>query len=218
VIDLHTTTTLALKAAKQAQADYTFEDDGVHPGPDGQAVMAAEIVRAWGAKENGSVLTQAVELKNGSANFAVMAPLPWPAPGTSERIRTAAPLMNRIGSVTLKITGLPPGVYRFVIDALPGDSYSTAQLEAGIPIGTLSKKGEAASADLAKAVRDKEDVEYMRWRDIQLRFDRLKATVNAERALDELAKEANELARNKAQLRKYEITLIRDSDSMGNSK
>src|SRR6266404_492706 len=37
VIDLHAATSNALKVAKQAQPDYTFEDDGVHPGPDGQA-------------------------------------------------------------------------------------------------------------------------------------------------------------------------------------
>jgi hypothetical protein len=218
VIDLHTATVNALKAAKKEQSDYTFVDDGVHPGPDGQAVMAAEIVRAWGAPEGGEVLTQRAELKNASASFAVMAPLPWPAPGTSERIRTADPLMGRVGSITLKITGLPRGVYRLLIDALPGDSYSTAQLEAGVPIGTLSKKAQEASAQLAKAVRDKEDVEYMRWREIQLRFDKLKATVNAEQALDALAKEANELAREKAQLRKYEITLLTDFDQVGNSK
>jgi lysophospholipase L1-like esterase len=215
VIDLHSVTAAALNAAKKAQSDYTFEDDGVHPGPDGQAVMAAEILRAWGAPEKGAVVTFN---GTGTKNVSIFASLPWPAPVVTSRILAADPLLGSIGSVTLKIKGLAPGEYRLSIDALPAESYSTAQLEAGIPIGTLSKKAQDAAEDLGKAVRNKEDIEFMRWRDVQLRFEKLRATTVAQRGLDELAQEANELARTKAQARKYVITLTPNPDPSGSTK
>ena len=49
VIDLHTVTTEALLRVKQDDPTYTFATDGVHPEEDGQLLMAAEILRAWGA-------------------------------------------------------------------------------------------------------------------------------------------------------------------------
>jgi hypothetical protein len=207
VIDLHSTTVNALNAAKKAQPDYTFVDDGVHPGPDGQAVMAAEIVRAWGAPVSGAVVSQKTGIKNSSANFTVLAPLPWPASVTSERIRQADPLIASIGSVTLKISGLGPGNYKLTVDGKQCENYSAEQFESGIPIGTLSDAAQKQSADLARSVRDKEDIEYMRWRDVQLRFAKLKATPVAAQLLDSLASEAYAYARSQAQPRKYEITL-----------
>jgi lysophospholipase L1-like esterase len=207
VIDLHSATVNALNTAKKAQSDYTFVDDGVHPGPDGQAVMAAEIVRAWGAPEGGALVSRTMGTRNSSLNFNVVAPLPWPAPVTSERIQQAYPLIGNLGAVTLKIGGLAPGNYKLNVDGKSGESYSAKQLESGVPIGTLSEIAQKASEDLGKAVRDKEDIEYTRWRDVQLRYAKLKATPIAARLLDSLANEAYAYARWQAKPREYEITL-----------
>jgi hypothetical protein len=106
----------------------------------------------------------------------------------------------------LKLAGLPQGSYEVKVDGNVAQSYSAGQLEKGIPIGTLGP-AQQESGDLGKAVRDKEDVEFMRWRDVQLRFTKLKSATNAAQALNELANEANEVARLKAKPRKYEITI-----------
>jgi hypothetical protein len=206
VIDLHTATGNALLAAKKAQADYTFEEDAVHPGPDGQGVMAAEIVHAWGAPEQGIVITR--KLTNDPTTIlSVSAPVPWPAPVISERIRKAFPLLETIGAVTLKVNDLPEGNYELSVDGNAAGVFSEEDLEKGISIDKLSEHGPKASSDLAKAMRDKEDVEYMRWRDVQLRFAKLKTTANASLALDALAREANAVARTKAQPLRYKIKL-----------
>ncbi|MCU1286972.1 MAG: Lysophospholipase L1-like esterase [Acidobacteriales bacterium] len=202
VIDLHTATGSALMAAKQAQADYTFEPDAVHPGPDGHAVMAAAIVRAWGAPEKGIVVSQ----RFSATHFSVTAPLPWPAPILSERMRQAEPSIGNVGAVTLRLTGVPRGNYELSVDGKEVGKFTAAELEQGIPIG-MSEQAAKGTSDLAKAVRDKEDVEYMRWRDVQLRFEKLKSASSAAQALDALAREANEFARTKAQPRKYEIKM-----------
>ena len=81
VIDLHTITTEALLQAKKDDPNYTFAPDGVHPQEDGQLLMAAEILRAWGAPPGGLQMNKQVTLdQRGTASLSVSAPLPWPEP------------------------------------------------------------------------------------------------------------------------------------------
>src|SRR4051812_9835120 len=81
VIDLHTATTTALTNARKLDESYTFfkPGDGVHPSAEGHAVMAAEIVRAWGGHaeslNSADQVWSTTSLKN---SFEVRAPLPWP--------------------------------------------------------------------------------------------------------------------------------------------
>jgi hypothetical protein len=159
-----------------------------------------------------------LEVKNGPLSFAVMAPLPWPAPVTSERIRQADPLISQIGAVSLKVTGLAPGNYKFSVDGSSGVDYSAAQLEAGVSLTAVSAQAQIDSTDLAKSVRDKEDIEYMRWRDIQVRFAKLNTTAQTAQSVDELAREAFAVARRKAQPRRYDITITPEADIKGINK
>src|SRR4030095_16543690 len=126
VIDLHTVTTEALLRAKKDDPAYTFAHDGVHPEEDGQLLMAAEILRAWGAPPGGLELSKQVKLEpDGTATTSVAAPLPWPEPLPSEKLRKVSPLMMDIGRVILHITGLPPGEYKISIDGKDAGKYTS---------------------------------------------------------------------------------------------
>ena len=203
VIDLHTATTVALNAAKKLDKDYTFLPDGVHPGPDGQAVMAAEILRVWGAPEDGATVEMTAK------EHPVLAPLPWPAFSMSRQIKQADPILQTLGRVRVRFAQLPAGDYSLDVDGKSAGTLSASQLNTGIDIGALSQPAQKAAADLAKAVRDKEDLEFEIWRHISLPYADLKATAEAKVALQKMLDEQSQLAREKAEPHKYVITLTR---------
>src|SRR5207245_1867246 len=100
--------------------------------------------------------------------LSTFAPLPWPTAAISQHVRQAEPGIDHIGSVTLEVRGLFAGTYMLTLDGKAVGSYSASQLEAGVPIGTLSEEAQKASAELLKAVERKEEIEFLRWRNIQL--------------------------------------------------
>ncbi len=136
VIDLHASTVDALTRAKATQADYTFAPDGVHPSEDGQLVMAAEILRAWGAPANGSGVAVAAPTGSGTTvTLTVVAPLPWPAPQPSARLDSVWPEIDALGAVTASISGLPTGSYALAVDGDDAGTFSADQLATGVEIG-----------------------------------------------------------------------------------
>src|SRR5205085_7447915 len=98
VIDLHAVTVEALARAKKSDPSYTFLPDGVHPQEDGQLVMAAEILRAWGAPPASGIWGKTflpfqipTHPAPSSATLTITAPLPWPEPLPSEKLRAVWP-------------------------------------------------------------------------------------------------------------------------------
>ena len=213
VIDLHTATTVALMTAKKADKSYTFfGGDGVHPAAEGHAVMAAEIVRAWGAPEGGSVVSRRVDVTNSAAPVSIEAPLPWPAIKLTDKIQQADATVASIGRMTLKLSNLPEGKYTVTVDGKSAGDFSQTQLAQGVAVSALSESAQKESVDLSKAVRDKEDLEFMRWRTFPTRFGSLKSTAEAQAALQKMVEEQYEVAREKAKFHKYEITLARQGN------
>jgi lysophospholipase L1-like esterase len=212
VIDLHSVTTEALMRAKKQDPSYTFLNDGVHPEADGQLVMAAEIIRAWGAPERGEEITRqsSIEADN-SVSLAVSAPLPWPVPMPSENLRGARPEIIEIGKINLRITGLRSGRYKVTIDGDDAGQYTDENLASGISLGALSKKAAEESRAVAALVRKRADLFFSRWRQIELPFAaEYKATTNALSGLDLLITEMADRARTLAAPHKYQIVITAD--------
>ncbi|MFP5262942.1 MAG: SGNH/GDSL hydrolase family protein [Blastocatellia bacterium] len=209
VIDLHSVTTEALARAKRQDPSYTFLNDGVHPEADGQLVMAAEIIRAWGAPVSGERITiRASAAANKTADFTVSGPLPWPAPPPSETLRRVRPEIMELGAINLHVAGLAPGSYNVTVDGADAGQYTDEALSGGIPLGALSKKATEESRGLAALVRKRADLFFFRWRQIELPFAAdYKATTDAVNGLDLLISAVGDRARALAAPHRYQVVI-----------
>jgi hypothetical protein len=211
VIDLHTVTTEALLRVKKDDSDYTFAPDGVHPQEDGQLVMAAEILRAWGAPPGGFELSKQVTLdQDGTASVSVAAPLPWPEPLPSEKLRRVKPVIAELGQVILHLTGLPSGQYKVEIDGKDAGEYTSQVLSRGIPVGFLSGKATDATRALASLVRKRGDLFFLRWRQVEAPFaTQYQSATKVISSLDLLIDEIQERTRLLAMFHKYQLVISR---------
>jgi lysophospholipase L1-like esterase len=218
VIDLHTVTTEALMRVKKDDSDYTFAPDGVHPQEDGQLVMAAEILRAWGAPPGGFELGKQVTLdQDGAAKVSVVAPLPWPEPLPSEKLRRVKPVITELGQVILRLTGLPPGQYKVEIDGKDAGEYTSLALSRGIPLSFLSGKATDETRALANLVRKRGDLFFLRWRQVEAPFaTQYQSTTKVISSLDLLIAEIQERTRMLAVFHKYQMVISRAAENRAN--
>ena len=209
VIDLHSVTSDTLQQAKKIKADYTFLPDGVHPAEDGHFIMAAEILRAWGAPVNGTEINERTSNRqNGSAEFAFSAPLSWPSPLPSDTIREVRPEVTNLGKITLKLTGLSAGNYSVSVDGSISGHYTAGQLSEGIAVS--SQKANDASRSVAALVRRRADLFFMRWRQIQVPFEKeYPSTARALSSLDAVIEEMTARARMLSKPHRYEVVVTR---------
>jgi lysophospholipase L1-like esterase len=211
VIDLHSVTTEALLQAKKDDPAYTFAPDGVHPQEDGQLLVAAEILRFWGAPLGGLQLNRQVSLEQDRrASLSVIAPLPWPEPLPSEKLRRVTPVMMEIGQVTLHLIGLPSGDYKISIDGKDAGKYTSEALSGGIPVSLLSEKATDETRALVDLIRKRADLFFLRWRQIEVAFaPKYQTTARVVSSLDSLIAEIQARTRVLGALHKYELAVTR---------
>jgi lysophospholipase L1-like esterase len=210
VIDLHSVTTTALRKAKAIDPNYTFLPDGVHPEADGQLVMAAEILRSWGTNPRGfEIVKQVKPDANGNARVNVQAPLPWPDPAPSETLRRVGPEIAELGNVKLKVTGLPTGTFTVTLNGASAGEFTAERLNDGISLGGLFAQAAASSQALAALIRQRADLFFMRWRQIEVPFSKYQKTSNAVSALDTLIDEMAKRARVLGQPHQYQLGITR---------
>lgn len=211
VIDLHTVTTEALARVKKDDSDYTFAPDGVHPQEDGQLVMAAEILRAWGAPPGGFELSKQMTLgQDGTTSLSVTAPLPWPEPLPSEKLRRVKPVITELGQVILHLDGLPSGQYKVEIDGKDAGEYTSQGLSRGIPLSSLSGKATDGTRALANLIRKRGDLFFLRWRQVEAPFaTQYQSTTKVISSLDLLIAEIQERARMLGAFHNYRLVVSR---------
>jgi lysophospholipase L1-like esterase len=217
VIDLHAVTVEALTRAKEKDPSYTFLPDGVHPQEDGQLVMAAEILRAWGAPANGVEIGKPAEderrimLPGGfRQSYTVAAPVPWPAPLPSDKLRAAWPQVTTMGAVTFHPPLFVPGTYKVSVDGGDPVGVTAGDLANGIDLNRLSKKAQEDSKVLAEFIRKRADWFFMRWRQIEVPYAaEYKSTASLVTAFDSLIDEMTERARKMAAPHQYHVVITR---------
>lgn len=146
--------TLDRARAKGPRYERITAGDAVHPGPPGQALMAAAILEGLGfpslvsaaeiAAKAGNVLAtenctiEDVQAKDGGLSFKRLdGALPF-FPAEATAILTHAPILEQLNDYRLKVTGLPDGMYEVRID--------------GVKLAKLTAEQLAAGANLASAV------------------------------------------------------------------
>jgi hypothetical protein len=171
-------------------------------------VMAAEIINTWGGHAtNVSIADQFWSNAAREHTFEATAPIPWPAFKLSDTILKADPTLAQISGETFTLGSIPSGKYSVTVDGSNAGAFTAEQImKAGISL-SASDAAMKESAYLAKAVRDKEDLEYMRWRTLA-RFANLKSTADAQAEVQKMTQEQFAVAREKAKPHKYQIVLL----------
>ena len=149
---------------RKTDPEFTMVEDSVHPGPDGQLVMALafltdinadpvvstiNIVREkdkWSTKIEKGKLSQ-IKTTDDKIGFTFSADsLPWVVPAEAAlgyRISGAGRKMSR---ETIRIVGLKPGKYELRIDGNKVGTYGYAEFAGGVQLQENSKTPQYAQA------------------------------------------------------------------------
>jgi lysophospholipase L1-like esterase len=181
---------------RKTDPEFTMIEDSVHPGPNGQLIMALalltdinadpvvstiNIVREkdkWSTKVEKGKLSE-IKTADDKISFTFTADsLPWVVPAQADlgyRISDAGRKMSR---ETVRIVGLKPGNYELRIDGNTAGTYSYADLAAGVQLQENTKTPQYAQAmKVAMLNKQKNDevVQPMRdlWLHLKIWRDRL---------------------------------------------
>ena len=161
----------ATRAGRVADPDFTLIRDGVHPGADGQVVMALAVLEDIGAsslvssihlsKENRRWVA---EVENGTlrdlgkkeVSFTFTAKsLPWVVPEEASSGYSLTDAGSRMSREAFRVTGLKAGNYALFIDGKTVGTYTHVALAAGIELQGNDQTPQYAQA-LAVAMLNKE--------------------------------------------------------------
>lgn len=157
-----------LKAFLAAQAKRTrplisMQGDPVHPGPNGQLMMAAELLKGLGA--DGFVSSAAIDasgklgdvkgctISDVKADGGTLAftrldeSLPFPIPDGTVDVLALNPTIEEMSRYMLTVSGLMPGSYAIKLDGAPlGRTFSHEELAAGVNLTAAVHIPPAAGA------------------------------------------------------------------------
>lgn len=156
-------------------------EDAVHPGPDGQLVMALALLNdigadpvvssihadrkgdKWVVEADGGTLS---DISSDKIRFTFTADsLPWVVPEEAHLGYRIADAGNKMSRETLRVTGLKPGRYHLKIDGKSVATFDHVQLAAGVELQGNSNTPQYAQAlEVATLNRKRNDeaVEPMR--------------------------------------------------------
>lgn len=210
--DLNTAVVAALRRANAADAATAAKilPDRVHPGPAGHLLMAAELLKAWGAPAmvtsleidaNGTAnaantKVTAVDTQNGLAWTQLDSALPMPLDPKDTTLALAvksSDFMETLNQQPLKVKGLKAGDYELAIDGEVLGSFSASQLADGINLAAMQTPMAKQAADVHALTLKRSLIHNTRWRTLQVPManDPLTTLAPAMAALDTLD---NELA------------------------
>jgi len=159
----------------------SMQGDAVHPGPPGQLMMAAALLKALGADGFVSSLTLAadgkvVEAKGckadglkaeaGRIEFDRLDErLPFPIPEDAQTVTAFYPTILDLSQYTLKVTGLKDGSYSMKINGIASATLTSKELANGVNLTALSSAAPATvnpitaqSRAILSAVANKENL------------------------------------------------------------
>ncbi|MCY2994837.1 MAG: GDSL-type esterase/lipase family protein [Planctomycetota bacterium] len=140
----------------------SMQGDPVHPGPCGQLMMAAALLKELGADGFVSSVTIDVSGKLGEAKGCEVDQLkadggkiefdrldqrlPFPVPDDARAVLPFYPTILELSQYTLKVTGLTSGTYTLKINGVETASVSAKDLAAGVNLTALGAPPETKEA------------------------------------------------------------------------
>jgi len=226
--DLNTGVVEATKKADAVDHENAVKlnQDRVHPGPGGQLLMAAELLKAWNApalvshveinastkKANGQRTTVTMTDGDGVLNWTQMdEALPMHVdlkdPVVALAIKSSD-FMEALNQQTLKITDLPAGNYSLSIGNESVGEFTAEALAKGINLAALNTPMTAQAAQVHRYTLQHNEIHFHRWRNVQLKVSSDLPTLEpALKALDALEEDIVKLQRRTAQPNKREYKL-----------
>jgi lysophospholipase L1-like esterase len=203
--------------------------DRVHPGPAGQLLMAAALLKAWGApaevstveidgagsKLAASANTSVTEFQSASGRLrwtqtdkALPFPLDLGDVVTGLALRSSD-FMDSLNRQMLRVSGLTGPRYLLRIDGDKVGVFSGAQLASGINLAILDTPMMKQARGVHSLTLQHNNIHFARWRAVQVpladfKFERVPASMAA---LDQLEEEmvARQRTAARPQARRYEL-------------
>lgn len=199
--------TLARAKTADSAAAARLIPDRIHPDPQVALVMAQALLQAWKAPATVTevqidVARKAAALQVGTRVSDVRAgdgiawtqadealPMPFDAkdPLVALVLRSSD-FVEALDRQPLRVLGLPAGRYALRIDGDPVGSFTSAQLASGINLAELPTPMAKQAADVHALTLQHNAFHWMRWRRVQVQFERTPSVevTEALRALDAL--------------------------------
>lgn len=207
--DLNNPVVAALRTAKEKSATAAAQiiPDRVHPGAGGHLLMAAALVKAWGA----TPLVSSVEMDGTSgrvtsAKNTAVSDLKKEADGrltwtqTDEALPFPVDLKDRVlvfsmessdfvqtlNQQTLKASGLSAAKYALVIDDQKVGVFTKEELAAGVNLAAMTTPMSQQAAAVHSLTKAHTDLHNYRWRSIEVPFGKAPNVGKALAGLDAL--------------------------------
>ncbi|MBM3839873.1 MAG: SGNH/GDSL hydrolase family protein [Verrucomicrobia bacterium] len=233
VADLNTAVVAALEKAKSADAETAKKiiNDRVHPGPAGQLLMAAELLKAWNAPglvaaveidpAAGKVVAKKAKVSNLRADGKVSwtqldEALPL-APDLGDPVIALAvnssDFVQSLNQQLLKASGLSAAKYELKIDGTTAGTFTREQLAEGVNLAPLSTPMSRQAGEVHKLTLQHNNLHFTRWRQVQVpmanyKSERIqKATQDLMAALDAEEEEIVKQQRAAAQPKEHRFEL-----------
>ncbi len=116
--------------------------DRIHPKEPGSFVMAYLFLKAQGVPQFVDDITRDTAGKNELSFTNQASALPFPVPAGCAEALKLVPFMEDLNQERLRVTNLPPGKYRLLIDDEPMGSFTAAELQRGINLATMTNTPE----------------------------------------------------------------------------
>jgi lysophospholipase L1-like esterase len=170
----------------------SLQGDPVHPGPPGQLMMAAALLKELGADgfvssvtidSNGKLCeakgceVDQVKAEGGKIEFDRLDQrLPLPVPDDARVVSPLYPAILELSQYMLRVTGLTGGTYMLKINGIEAGSVTAKELDAGVNLTVLSAPSQATEVSpivaqaraILATVAAKETV-VSQWRDLSRR-------------------------------------------------
>jgi lysophospholipase L1-like esterase len=212
----------------------SMQGDAVHPGPPGQLMMAAALLKELGADgfvssvsmdSSGKVAeakgckVDGVKAEGEKIEFDRLDErLPFPIPDEARAVLTLSPTVLDLSQYTLKVTGLKDGNYTLNINGAATATLTAKDLEAGVNLTALDPGPQAKGVNpivaqgraILAAVSDKEGV-VNQWRGLSPKAFAADATGELKEQLTALTKkveEADEKIREAAKPQKLHFEIV----------
>ncbi len=183
-VDMYSPLNTITAQQRKKKADWTMIQDGVHPGPVGQTVMAVAIIDNIVARSQVSQITVAEKAgklaataangtvtefqQNGdtvSFTFAANA-LPWVLPPDAAEGPALTALGHRYGNEKITVRNLKPGKYELKIDGAVVGQYDGGALAKGVELQANDKTPQYQQAlKVALLNKQRNDLAYHPLRD-----------------------------------------------------
>ena len=131
-LDLNTPMAEATHLGRRRNPHFTLVPDGVHPNDAGHLLIAAVILKAWHAAEDGTEITL-----NPTAPTPATTPIPWPLPADARPAFTVSPLPGHLDAIRARVPGLPGDRYDLIVDGQRAGVVTSTQLAAGVDLTRL---------------------------------------------------------------------------------